>query len=169
MKFAGDWWAKCHSLSCSVVIFRGFSYIFIIRLVFFHVDSLPINCVWRIKDLYFNNFIIFYVTIPICVLFFRYHLQAFRHLYVLACEKRIVIPRDVDTNQACYVELELVYKVAISGLVVRLDDLVTPIQWVHLLWSLCYFQIKQFEAISSCNVYFCCYNVVVYLRIKHGH
>lgn len=42
---------------------------------------------------------------------FRFHLQAFRHLYVLAVEKRLVIPRDVSTNKACYVELEIVYKV----------------------------------------------------------
>jgi len=44
-------------------------------------------------------------------MWFRYHLQAFRHLYVLAAEKRIIIPRDIDSNQACYVELELVFKV----------------------------------------------------------
>ena len=42
----------------------------------------------------------------------RYHLQAFRHLYVLAAEKRIVIPRDIDSRQACFVELELVFKVS---------------------------------------------------------
>lgn len=47
----------------------------------------------------------FYLTLV------RFHLQAFRHLYVLAVEKRLVIPRDVSTNKACYVELEIVYKV----------------------------------------------------------
>jgi len=45
----------------------------------------------------------------------RYHLQAFRHLYVLAAEKRIMIPRDVDSHQACYVELELDFKVSLSA------------------------------------------------------
>ena len=31
----------------------------------------------------------------------RYHLQAFRHLYVLAAEPRLVIPRDIDTGKNC--------------------------------------------------------------------
>lgn len=31
----------------------------------------------------------------------RYHLQAFRHLYVLAVEPRILIPRDIDTGKLC--------------------------------------------------------------------
>ncbi|XP_030380933.1 anaphase-promoting complex subunit 1 [Scaptodrosophila lebanonensis] len=31
----------------------------------------------------------------------RYHLQAFRHLYVLAVEPRLFLPRDIDTHQLC--------------------------------------------------------------------
>lgn len=31
----------------------------------------------------------------------RYHLQAFRHLYVLAIEPRIVLPRDIDSGKLC--------------------------------------------------------------------
>jgi hypothetical protein len=65
---------------------------------------------------FFDNLII--------LLFFRYHLQAFRHLYVLAAEKRIVIPRDVDSNQACYVEIEIVYKVCIIIYLEFVKDLV---------------------------------------------
>lgn len=38
----------------------------------------------------------------------RYHLQAFRHLYVLATEARLVIPRDIDTGNAVYVNLHCV-------------------------------------------------------------
>ncbi|XP_054169065.1 anaphase-promoting complex subunit 1-like [Oppia nitens] len=38
----------------------------------------------------------------------RYHLQAFRHLYVLATEPRLVIPRDIDTGKAVYVNLHCV-------------------------------------------------------------
>ena len=30
---------------------------------------------------------------------FRYHLQAFRHLYVLAVEPRLFLPRDIDTKK----------------------------------------------------------------------
>ncbi len=35
----------------------------------------------------------------------RYHLQAFRHLYVLAIEPRCIEARDVDTGMPCYVSL----------------------------------------------------------------
>lgn len=43
--------------------------------------------------------------------FFRYHLQAFRHLYVLAAEPRVLVPCEVDTKKACYVPLEVTLKV----------------------------------------------------------
>ena len=43
--------------------------------------------------------------------FCRYHLQAFRHLYVLAAEPRVLVPREVDTNKACHVPLEVTLKV----------------------------------------------------------
>lgn len=36
---------------------------------------------------------------------FRYHLQAFRHLYVLAAESRLLIPRDIDSGRAVYANL----------------------------------------------------------------
>ena len=41
----------------------------------------------------------------------RYHLQAFRHLYVLAAEPRVLVPREVDSNKACHVPLEVTVKV----------------------------------------------------------
>ncbi|XP_048246060.1 anaphase-promoting complex subunit 1-like [Haliotis rufescens] len=44
----------------------------------------------------------------------RYHLQAFRHLYVLAAEPRLVLPRDVDTGHICYVPLEIKFKDCVS-------------------------------------------------------
>ncbi|XP_019518433.1 PREDICTED: anaphase-promoting complex subunit 1 isoform X3 [Hipposideros armiger] len=40
----------------------------------------------------------------------RYHLQALRHLYVLAAEPRLLVPVDVDTNTPCYTLLEVTYK-----------------------------------------------------------
>ncbi|KAL3875250.1 hypothetical protein ACJMK2_038174 [Sinanodonta woodiana] len=40
----------------------------------------------------------------------RYHLQALRHLYVLAAVPRVMLPRDVDTGYACYVPLEIKFK-----------------------------------------------------------
>lgn len=41
----------------------------------------------------------------------RYHLQALRHLYVLAAEPRLLDPVDVDTDTPCYALLEVTYKV----------------------------------------------------------
>ncbi|XP_050315622.1 anaphase-promoting complex subunit 1 [Anthonomus grandis grandis] len=38
----------------------------------------------------------------------RYHLQAFRHLYVLAVEPRLVIPKDVLYDDICYAKLRVV-------------------------------------------------------------
>lgn len=35
----------------------------------------------------------------------RYHLQAFRHLYVLAVEPRILLPRDIDSGKLCLCNL----------------------------------------------------------------
>ncbi|CAG5118740.1 unnamed protein product, partial [Candidula unifasciata] len=40
----------------------------------------------------------------------KYHLQAFRHLYVLACEPRVIIPKDVDTGRFCFVPLRIKFK-----------------------------------------------------------
>eukprot|EP00737_Agarophyton_chilense_P002667 gb/GEZJ01003062.1/.p1 GENE.gb/GEZJ01003062.1/~~gb/GEZJ01003062.1/.p1 ORF type:complete len:897 (-),score=89.89 gb/GEZJ01003062.1/:3629-6163(-) len=37
----------------------------------------------------------------------RYHLQAMRHLYVLAVEPRCIEPRDVDTGKACSLDVEI--------------------------------------------------------------
>lgn len=38
----------------------------------------------------------------------RYHLQAFRHLYVLAVEPRLLIPRDIDTGKLCWAKLSYI-------------------------------------------------------------
>nr|CAD7262920.1 unnamed protein product [Timema shepardi] len=38
-----------------------------------------------------------------------YHLQAFRHLYVLAVQPRLLVPRDIDAGNLCYVHLNVVY------------------------------------------------------------
>ncbi|KAK2508840.1 hypothetical protein MC885_015117 [Smutsia gigantea] len=39
-----------------------------------------------------------------------YHLQALRHLYVLAAEPRLLVPVDVETNTPCYALLEVTYE-----------------------------------------------------------
>ncbi|XP_059929879.1 anaphase-promoting complex subunit 1 isoform X4 [Gadus macrocephalus] len=40
----------------------------------------------------------------------RYHLQALRHLVVLAVQPRLLVPVDVDTLKPCYALLDLTYK-----------------------------------------------------------
>lgn len=40
----------------------------------------------------------------------RYHLQALRHLYVLALEKRCIETLDIDTNESCMVQLDVLLK-----------------------------------------------------------
>merc|ERR1712013_437343 len=40
----------------------------------------------------------------------RFHLQALRHLYVLACEPRLFVTRDVDTKNICYSPLQVTLK-----------------------------------------------------------
>lgn len=44
----------------------------------------------------------------------RYHLQALRHLCVLAAEPRLLVPVDVDTLKPCYALLDVIYKVLCS-------------------------------------------------------
>uniref|UniRef100_A0A023F131 Putative anaphase-promoting complex apc subunit 1 meiotic check point regulator/tsg24 n=2 Tax=Triatoma infestans TaxID=30076 RepID=A0A023F131_TRIIF len=39
----------------------------------------------------------------------RYHLQAFRHLYVLAVEHRLFLPRDIDTGQLCFAHIKVIF------------------------------------------------------------
>lgn len=38
----------------------------------------------------------------------RYHLQAFRHLYVLAVEARLILPRDLNTEKLCYAHIQVI-------------------------------------------------------------
>ncbi|XP_076165385.1 anaphase promoting complex subunit 1 isoform X2 [Ptiloglossa arizonensis] len=40
----------------------------------------------------------------------RYHLQALRHLYVLAAEPRVILPRDIDNCQYCYTTIHLTFE-----------------------------------------------------------
>ncbi|XP_063980252.1 anaphase-promoting complex subunit 1 [Diachasmimorpha longicaudata] len=40
----------------------------------------------------------------------RYHLQALRHLYVLAAQPRLVLPRDIDSRVHCYATLKLTFR-----------------------------------------------------------
>ena len=41
----------------------------------------------------------------------KYHLQAFRHLYTLASQPRIIITRDIDSGDPVYVPIAVTLKV----------------------------------------------------------
>lgn len=41
------------------------------------------------------------------MMFCRYHLQALRHLYVLAAEPRVLVTIDSDTGKACSVPVRV--------------------------------------------------------------
>ncbi|XP_048585959.1 anaphase-promoting complex subunit 1 isoform X2 [Nematostella vectensis] len=51
-----------------------------------------------------------YPKFPISSTDNRYHLQAFRHLYVLAAEPRVLVTREVENNTACYVPIQVTLK-----------------------------------------------------------
>ena len=36
-------------------------------------------------------------------------MQALRHLYVLACEPRLILPKDIDNDQFCYASVHLTF------------------------------------------------------------
>ncbi|GFQ73525.1 anaphase-promoting complex subunit 1 [Trichonephila clavata] len=40
----------------------------------------------------------------------RYHLQAFYHLYVLAVEPRLIVPRLIDSNKPVYINIKVTFK-----------------------------------------------------------
>lgn len=53
-----------------------------------------------------------FMNLPVTILmyficFYRYHLQALRHLYVLAAEPRVLVTREWDTSQSCSVPVRL--------------------------------------------------------------
>lgn len=63
----------------------------------------------------------------------RFHLQALRHLYVLACEPRLFITRDVDTKAICYIPISVTVKVTLSKRSEIKYHLVTVVNRLKLL------------------------------------
>ena len=64
------------------------------------------------KNIYNYTFFLFSYTNILTYLYlnvFRYHLQAFRHLYVLAVEPRLILPRDLGTGKLCYAHIQVSY------------------------------------------------------------
>ena len=49
----------------------------------------------------------FYPCFPGTSLDNRYHLQALRHLYVLAARPGILVTRDLETNESCCVDVKI--------------------------------------------------------------
>ncbi|XP_076442081.1 anaphase-promoting complex subunit 1-like [Babylonia areolata] len=54
--------------------------------------------------------IAFFPKFPIFSTDNKYHLQAFRHLYVLAAKPRVMVPHDVDSGRPCFVPLKIKFK-----------------------------------------------------------
>ncbi|CAG8696477.1 15565_t:CDS:2, partial [Cetraspora pellucida] len=55
-------------------------------------------------------------------LHFQPHLQAFRHLWVLAVEPRCLVLRDIETREACHIPVKLVFKNYYNGVKIMRDD-----------------------------------------------
>ncbi len=56
-----------------------------------------------------------YPRVPLSTSDNRYHLQALRHMYVMAAERRCVVTRDIDTHELCYIPLEITLRAAAEG------------------------------------------------------
>ena len=57
-----------------------------------------------------GGFMCFGLKINIYYFIYRFHLQAFRHFYVMASESRLLLTKDVDSNSFCYVPIEIILK-----------------------------------------------------------
>uniref|UniRef100_A0A8I3NF74 Anaphase-promoting complex subunit 1 n=1 Tax=Canis lupus familiaris TaxID=9615 RepID=A0A8I3NF74_CANLF len=78
-------------------------------LLFLGGGRLPWFCSLCHQESLCCSLLCIYKHIP-CLGRIQYHLQALRHLYVLAAEPRLLVPVDVDTNMPCYALLEVTYK-----------------------------------------------------------
>lgn len=51
----------------------------------------------------------------------RYHLQALRHLYVIGVQSRCIQSYDIDTNQLCYVPIQITFSDPFTNLDTKLN------------------------------------------------
>ncbi len=90
----------------------------------------------------------------------RYHLQAFRHLYVLATEPRILVPKDVTTGQLCYVPVDITYnktkdydKETYTSMAPVILPELTSLQEIRVkgprYWSVCFQKDTGWEALQN--------------------
>lgn len=102
----------------------------------------------------------------------QYHLQAFRHLYVLAVEPRCMETRDVDTGKWCSVDLQIstkqgnVLKVQTPCIVPEVDR----IKDIYVIGER-YLQtkVKINHAVKGSGWYSNCRSQVVFVKRKTGH
>lgn len=80
----------------------------------------------------------------------RYHLQALRHLYVLAAEPRLLTPVDVDSNTPCYALIEVTYKVN------SLEEWGPLRRWGRQLKALCQRRALLIVVVSSLGLWSAC-------------
>lgn len=82
---------------------------------------------------------------------FRYHLQAFRHLYVLAVEPRLLIPKDVALDQMCYANVKIikldrsVIEMKAPGLLPDLNDVLEVAVQDERYWPVVFQRDKNFD------------------------
>ena len=60
----------------------------------------------------------------------RYHLQAFRHLYVLAVQPRLLIPKDAMSGRICYANI-CVVDLKGTSLNIKCPDLIPDLMTLY--------------------------------------
>lgn len=91
----------------------------------------------------------------------RYHLQAFRHLYVLAAEPRLIIPRDITTGIHAYLNIRVRWKKNGTWTQLRAPCLVPELSLLDRVvvedkryWKISFERSKNWHILQSV-IYFC--------------
>ncbi|GJQ69220.1 putative complex, subunit [Trypoxylus dichotomus] len=111
----------------------------------------------------------------------RYHLQAFRHLYVLAVEPRLLIPRDVMMGRMCYANIKVVkidgteINIKGPGLIPELSSLYKVCIADDRYWPVVFERGRNWELLEKVLNSYGCIEVkqragcLSYLEDKHGY
>ena len=83
-----------------------------------------------------------YVYIGVFFTFVRYHLQALRHLYVLAAERRVLVTVDSDSGRTCSVPVRVTTNhnelTAMSPCIVPSWEDITEVVITSITWPYMY-------------------------------
>lgn len=91
----------------------------------------------------------------------RYHLQAFRHLYMFAVEPRILLPRDIDTGRLCMCSIRYGMRGEPNAVVEAMAPCLLPeldtLEWVELsdssFWSFRFDRDRNWELFEKIMVH----------------